>query len=358
MTRGSVILRGGLATASLLGALAVAHTLRRIGARVLWPAERDEYRDENFALIDEDEPGMVIADDGVSLATRTYGDESAEVTVVFVHGFCNSMESFHFQRRDLAREWGPRVRMVFFDQRGHGRSGTPSTESCTVAQLAHDVAAVLRECAPTGPVVLVGHSLGGMAVLAAAAQFPELFAARVRAVGLFCTAAAEVTSTGLPQLLRHPAIDGFRMAARTAPAVVQVSRTAAKQLVTPILHVSSFHGPVSPTLSRFTTMMIDRTPVATIEKFLKAIELHDESAALPVLAEIPVLVLGGAHDMVIPFRNSRALAQALPGSELVRVREAAHMPHLQYPEVTLDALDRLLVNAGFGDARGGEAVGG
>ena len=358
MTRGRVILRGGLATASLLGALAVAHTLRRIGARVLWPAERDEYRDENFALIDDDEPGSVIADDGVSLATRTYGDESAEVTVVFVHGFCNSMESFHFQRRDLARAWGPRVRMVFFDQRGHGRSGTPSTESCTVAQLGHDVAAVLRECAPTGPVVLVGHSLGGMAVLAAAAQFPELFAARVRAVGLFCTAAAEVTATGLPQLLRHPAIDGFRMAVRTAPAVVQVSRTASKQLVTPILHVSSFHGPVSPTLSRFTTMMIDRTPVVTIEKFLKAIELHDESAALPVLAEMPVLVLGGAHDMVIPFRNSRALAAALPGSELVRVREAAHMPHLQYPEVTLDALDRLLAAAGFGDARSGEAVGG
>ncbi|MET9210883.1 MULTISPECIES: alpha/beta fold hydrolase [unclassified Nocardia] len=358
MTRGKVILRGGLATASLLGALAVAHTLRRIGARVRWPAERDEYRDENFALIDEDEPGMVIADDGVSLATRIYGDESAEVTVVFVHGFCNSMESFHFQRRDLAREWGPRVRLVFFDQRGHGRSGTPSTESCTVAQLGHDVATVVRECAPTGPVVLVGHSLGGMAVLAAAAQFPELFAARVRAVGLFCTAAAEVTATGLPQLLRHPAIDGFRMAVRTAPAVVQVSRTASKQLVTPILHVSSFHGPVSPTLSRFTTMMIDRTPVATIEKFLKAIELHDESAALPVLADLPVLVLGGAHDMVIPFRNSRALAAALPGSELVRMGAAAHMPHLQYPEVTLDALDRLLAAAGFGGARGGEAVGG
>ncbi|MFD6223747.1 alpha/beta fold hydrolase [Nocardia asteroides] len=358
MTRGTVLLRGGLATAGLLGALAVAHTLRRIGARVRWPAERDEYRDENFALIDEDEPGEVRADDGVSLATRTYGDASAEVTIVFVHGFCNSMESFHFQRRDLALRYGERVRMVFFDQRGHGRSGVPATESCTIGQLGHDVAAVVRECAPTGPVVLVGHSLGGMAVLAAAAQFPELFATRVIGVGLFSTAAAEVTATGLPQLLRHPAMEGFRLAVRTAPAFVQLSRTASKQLVTPMLHVSSFHGPVSPTLSRFTTMMIDRTPVVTIEKFLKAIELHDESAALPVLAGLPVLILGGAHDMVIPFANSRVLADALPGSELVRLGAAAHMPHLQYPDVTLDALDRLLALAGFGDTRGGEAVGG
>ncbi|MFE3545466.1 alpha/beta fold hydrolase [Nocardia sp. NPDC059177] len=358
MSRGSAIRRGGLATAGLIGVLAVAHTLRRIGARVRWPAERDEYRDENFALIDSDEPGVVLADDGVSLATRTYGDDSATATIVFVHGFCNSMESFHFQRRDLAERYGPRIRMVFFDQRGHGRSGAPSTESCTVAQLGRDVATVLRECAPNGPVVLVGHSLGGMAVLAAAAQFPELFAARVVGVGLFCTAASEVTSTGIPQLLRHPAVDGFRIAARTAPTLVQVSRTASKQLITPILHVTSFHGPVSPTLSRFTTMMIDRTPVATIEKFLKAIELHDESPALPTLAGLPVLVLGGAHDLVIPFRNSRVLASALAGSELVRVREAAHMPHLQFPEVTLDALERLLTNAGVLGARGEEAVGG
>ncbi|MFC9966019.1 alpha/beta fold hydrolase [Nocardia ignorata] len=351
------VVRGGFATAGVLGALALAHTLRRIGARVRWPAERDEYRDENFALIDEDEPGEVRADDGVSLATRTYGDDTAEVTLVFVHGFCNSMDSFHFQRRDLAQQWGPRIRMVFFDQRGHGRSGMPSTDSCTIAQLGRDVATVIRTCVPKGPVVLVGHSLGGMAVLAAAAQFPELFATRVVGVALLNTAAAEVTSTGVLQLLRHPALGVFGLAVRSAPALVQFGRSASKHVVTPILHVSSFHGPVSPTLSRFTTMMIDRTPVATVEKFLKTIELHDESAALPTLNKLPVLVLGGAHDMVIPFENSRLLAEALPNCELVKISEGAHMPQLQFPQVTLDALDRLLARAGA-ESFGGEAVGG
>jgi pimeloyl-ACP methyl ester carboxylesterase len=92
--------------------------------------------------------------------------------------------------------------------------------------------------------------------------------------------------------------------------------------------------------------MIDRTPVETIVKFLKAIELHDESAALPTLAHLPVLVLGGARDLVIPFRNSRALADALPNSELIRLDGAAHMAHLQFPEIVNTALDRLLVRAG------------
>ncbi|MGN2641547.1 alpha/beta fold hydrolase [Nocardia takedensis] len=341
----TAILRGGMATAGVVGALAGAHALRRVGSRVLWPARRDEYRDEDFTLMERDRPGAVVAEDGVRLTTRECGPADAPITAIFVHGFCNSMESFHFQRRALEKRWGERVRMVFFDLRGHGRSGTPSTESCSIAQLGRDVATVIESAAPTGPVLVIGHSLGGMAVLAAAARFPALFAERVIGVGLLSTSAAAVTSAGITQLLRSPAIDGFRLAVHTAPALVQAGRTSARHIIAPILHVSSFHGPVSPTLSRFTTLMIDRTPVETVVKFLKAVQVHDESAALPILAELPVLVVGSGRDLVIPFRNSAALHSALPGSALVRIDDAAHMPHLQYPEVVNEALDQLLIRA-------------
>ncbi|WP_040837940.1 alpha/beta fold hydrolase [Nocardia brevicatena] len=353
----AALLRGGLATVGTVSALAGIHALRRAGSRVLWPPVRDEYRDENFGLIDSDRPGEVIADDGVCLATREWGPGDAPATVVFVHGFCNSMESFHFQRRHLARRWGSRLRLVLFDLRGHGRSGTPETERCTVTQLGDDLLTVIDALAPRGPLILVGHSLGGMAILAAAARAPRLFAARVRGVALLCTTATEVTSSGIGQLLRHPALDGFQVAVRVAPALVQAGRATARHVITPILHVSSFHGPVSPTLSRFTTMMIDRISVETIVKFLKALELHDESAALPVLMRLPVLVVGGARDLVIPFRNSRTLARELPDCELVRVPDAAHMPQLQYPEIVDAALDRLLVRAGVVDESDARAVG-
>jgi len=336
-----------MATAGVLGALAGAHALRRVGATVRWPARRDDLREEDFTLLDRDRARTVTTDDGVALAVRECGPEDARATVVFVHGFCNSMESFHFQRRDLEKQWGPRVRMVFFDLRGHGRSGEPSAESCTVPQLGRDLAGVVRACAPDGPLMLVGHSMGGMAILAAAAQFPDLFTERVRAVALLSTAAAEVTATGIAQLLRNPAIDGFRVAAHTAPALMQAGRVAARRVITPILHVSSFHGDVSPTLSRVTTSMIDRTPVATVIKFLGALQVHDESAALPILAPRPALVLGGVHDLVIPFRNSMALSRRLPDADLVRVTDAAHMVHLQCPELVNAALDRLLLRSGL-----------
>lgn len=348
-SRRNTVLRSGLATAGFIGALAGAHALRRVGAKVLDPPEGDEYAAEDFALIDSDRAGQVVADDGVRLATRECGPVDAAVTVVFVHGFCNSMESFHFQRRHLEQRWGSKVRMVLFDLRGHGRSGAPETDTCTIAQLGRDLLAVVDAKAPRGPLVFVGHSLGAMAVLSAAVRSSRLFESRVRGVGLLSTAAAGVAAAGMGQLLRHPALDGFRLAVHTAPALVQAGRVSARHMITPVLHVSSFHGPVSPTLSRQCTSMIDRTSVETIGKFLKAIESCDESAALPVLAGMPVVVLGGARDVVLPFRNSRALARSLPDSELVRVPEAAHMPHMQYPDATNSALDRLLARAGVID---------
>jgi pimeloyl-ACP methyl ester carboxylesterase len=350
-SRRSTVVGGGLAAAGALGALAGVHALRRVGASVRRPDHRDELRDEDFTLLDRDRAHTVLADDGVTLADRECGPEDAPATVVFAHGFCNSMESFHFQRRDLEKLWGPKVRMVFFDLRGHGRSGVPRAESCTVPQLGRDLAAVLAARAPTGPLMLVGHSMGGMAILAAATQFPGLFPARVRAVALLSTAAAEVTGAGITQLLRNPAIDGLRAAVHIAPAMVQAGRVTARHVITPLLHVSSFHGDVSPTLSRFTTSMIDRTPVGTIVKFLGALKLHDESAALPILAPVPALVLGGTHDLVIPFRNSLALARELPDADLVRVTDAAHMVHLQYPDLVNAALDRLLLRGGRTGAR-------
>ncbi|MBY8857974.1 alpha/beta hydrolase [Nocardia sp. CA2R105] len=353
-----VVCQGGMATAGVLGTLAAAHALRRVGASVQWPARGDDLRDEDFTLLDRDRARTVATEDGVALAVRECGSEDAPATVVFVHGFCNSMESFHFQRRDLEKLWGPDVRMIFFDLRGHGRSGESSVGGCTVPQLGRDLVEVIRACAPDGPLMLVGHSMGGMAILAAAAQFPELFQERVRAVALLSTAAAEVASAGVPQLLRNPALDGFRLAVHSAPALIQAGRVAARQVINPILHVSSFHGDVSPTLSRFTTSMIDRTPVATVVKFLEALRVHDESAALPTLAALPELVLGGGHDMVIPFRNSVALARRLPDADLVRVTDAAHMVHMQYPDLVNAALDRLLLRGGLLGAGGKQEVAG
>lgn len=339
-----------MATAGVLGALASAHALRQVGELVRGPRSRDELRGEDFTALYGDRARVVFTEDGVPLCTRTCGDQHADISVIFVHGFCNTMQSFHFQRQGLEELWPHGVRMVFFDQRGHGRSGTPGPAGCTARQLGRDLVTVIRACAPTGPLILVGHSMGGMAILAAVAQYPQLMSRRVQAVALLATAAAGITSGGVGQLLRHPAVGGFRVLAHTAPALVQVGRATGRQLIAPVLHAGSFCGSVSPTLSRFNSDMISRTPLRTIATFLGALEAHDEAAALPQLARMPSLVLAGTRDLVIPFDNARVLAGALPLAELVAVPQAAHMVHLQYPAVVNTAVDRLLARCGGTDS--------
>ena len=92
---------------------------------------------------------------------------------MFVHGYTQEMAVWHYQRKALAAD-NP-GRLVFYDQRSHGRSGRGAPERSTIDQLGRDLRVVLDEVAPTGPVVLVGHSMGGMTIMALADAWPELF---------------------------------------------------------------------------------------------------------------------------------------------------------------------------------------
>ena len=139
----------------------------------------DPYEDEDFEQLDADRSYVVTTPDGVPLAVREAGPVNAPLTMVFAHGFCLRMGAFHFQRKRLGEHWGPGVRMVFYDQRGHGQSGEADPETYTLTQLGKDLETVLRTVAPREMIVLVGHSMGGMTVLSHARQFREQYGRRI-----------------------------------------------------------------------------------------------------------------------------------------------------------------------------------
>ncbi len=115
-----------LAGAAGVGAVATvagASVARSMGRRTTID---DPYAAEDFELLDADRSCVITTPDGVPLAVREVGPEDAPLTVVFAHGFCLRMGAFHFQRARLAEQWGAQVRMVFYDQRGHGQSGEAS----------------------------------------------------------------------------------------------------------------------------------------------------------------------------------------------------------------------------------------
>lgn len=336
---------GGAASVAAVAAVAgITSVRRRVALSV--PAQS---RPENFDTMDVDRGCVVASSDGVPLAVREVGPLSAPMTVIFVHGYCLRMECWHYQRRDLSRRWGDQVRLVFYDQRGHGRSGDVSPDECDIGRLGVDLADVIRAVVPTGPFVLVGHSMGGMSVLAACRQFPEPLSERLAGVALMSTTAAGLARSGLGRNLQNPAVDAFRTMVRTAPRTVQLGRALVRSLIAPVLRAASFGTEVGPELEAFAEQMTHDTSVVTMVNFLEALELHDELDALPAIADIAALVLCGDDDWVIPFDKSLELAESLPHAEMVRVRRAGHLVQLEFPNEVNDALDRLVHRAVEGD---------
>ncbi len=330
----------GLSAVGIIAGVTLARSMtRRAGIE-------DPYANENFETLDGDRSYVVTTPDGVPLAVREVGPADAPLTVVFAHGFCLRMGAFHFQRMRLCDEWGPQVRMIFYDQRGHGQSGEARPETYTITQLGMDLETVLQVIAPRGPIVLVGHSMGGMAVLSHARQFARHYGNRIVGVALISSAAEGVAKSPLGEILNNPALEAARFAARSAPKLVHRGRNATRSLIGPILRAASYADVnVSPSIVAFSEEMMLDTPILTMVEFLHALEVHDETGALPTLAKIPTLVVCGDHDLVTPAKYSKEIADALPQSELVIAARSGHLVLLSKPDPINDGLVRLVKRA-------------
>ncbi|HZF89635.1 alpha/beta hydrolase [Streptomyces sp.] len=327
-------------------------------------------------------PGKAYADDGTELyyevddvepdtgaavsprRRRLFGRKApGPVTVVFSHGYCLGQDSWHFQRAALRGV----VRTVHWDQRSHGRSGRGVAQltdrtPVSIDQLGRDLKAVLDAAVPEGPIVLVGHSMGGMTMMALADQYPELIRERVVAVALVGTSPGRLgeVNFGLP-------VAGVNAVRRVLPGVlralgqraelVEKGRRATADLFAGIIKRYSFASrDVDPAVERFAERMIESTPIDVVAEFYPAFTEHDKTEALVHFAQLPVLVLAGVQDLVTPSRHSEAIADLLPDAELVLVPDAGHLVMLEHPEVVTDRLADLLTRAGAVPA--GATVGG
>lgn len=339
--RGRAIAAAGGAVGVAAAAAAVALTRRR--------KAEDPYIDEPFGELPADRVSTVAAADGLALSVEEIDPADGgrpDLTVVLVHGFALSRLCWHFQRRDLAAMTRPRVAQVLYDHRSHGRSERADESSSTIEQLALDLDEVIRAVAPDGPLVLVGHSMGGMVVMALAELRPELFADRVRGVALIGTSAGEVGKRGLPRPLLskyNPLTRLLGHAADWQPGLVELARAAGGQLTRGAVRTVGFgSGGVSPKLVDFLVTMLDVTPVRVLADFVNTLGSHNRYAALAGLRESHVLILSGDEDWMTPWPHAERIAAELPNSTLVRARGAGHLVMLEQPETVTAHLKVLL----------------
>ncbi|WP_406283415.1 alpha/beta fold hydrolase [Embleya sp. NBC_00896] len=304
-------------------------------------------------------PHIVTAGDGVELYAELDGNLDADLTVVLCHGYTLDMDCWHYQRAELRDGH----RLVLYDQRSHGRSGRGAPETSTIDHLGADLHTVLTELAPEGPLVLVGHSMGGMTIMALADQHPELFGDRVVGVALMNTSAGRwaTVTLGIPAAgarLVHRIAPGLLRTLGRRASLVEAGRRAARDLVYLFTERYAFDSEVDPTLVRFTDRMISGTPIDVIAEFFPTFEAHDKMAALPTLAGVETLVVGGEGDLMAPASHSEAIKEALPNAELVIVPQSGHLTPLEHPEVVNAALRGLLARAASAPGRRARRSGG
>jgi pimeloyl-ACP methyl ester carboxylesterase len=290
----------------------------------------------------------VTTDDGVPLHVEFDGKLEAPLTVVFSHGFTARLVEWEFQRAALR----DRARLVLWDQRGHGRSGWTKLTSATIDRTGRDLGQVLDAVAPTGPVVLVGHSMGGMSVMALARQRPELFGTRVVGVFLLATSAGGLVETGIlaraVKLVRrlHLLPLYLRLLQLMAPALERFRRrgtATGRRLVRRLLF-----GADDADLANVIIVqnLLEETPYPVAMAFYATFLDHDETAALEVLRRIPVTVVAATHDRLTPAAHGRQIAEAIgPNAELVVVPGAGHSVNLTRTEVVDQALIDLVDRA-------------
>lgn len=261
-------------------------------------------------------------------------------TLVLAHGFCLDASGWCFQRHALV---GEGYRVVTYDQRGHGQSGIGERDRSTIDQLGRDLRTVIDAAAPEGPLVLVGHSMGGMTIMSLAGHYPDLVRSRVRGVALVSTSAG---GTGLVRLGLGKVLD--LAVVRLGPGVLtNLARRA--EVWTGMRRVGGslemgavqrygFGGTVDQALLRRVSDVIFSTPLETIGELLPQLDEVDIHANLPGLVGVPVVVVVGSKDELTPPQHSAALVESLPDAEHIVVAGAGHLLPLERPDLVTDAV--------------------
>jgi pimeloyl-ACP methyl ester carboxylesterase len=286
----------------------------------------------------------VRTDDGAELHVEVDEAPGTELNVVLVHGFTASLEEFALQRETLRG----RATTVLYDCRGHGRSRHSRVRHPSIDQLGRDLGAVLDQAVPPGPVVLLGHSMGGMTVMALARQRPELFGPRVAGAFLLATSSGGLVEEGavgaaVRVLRRLGLLQLYLLLFQLwAPVLERFRRRGTRVMRAYFRRYLFGKDDATPETVTQVQELLEQTPLTTVAAFYKTLLDHDEHAALEVLHPLPVTLLVGTDDRLTPLRHTERMAEALPDAELVVVPGAGHSVNITRREVVDEALLRLL----------------
>jgi pimeloyl-ACP methyl ester carboxylesterase len=254
--------------------------------------------------------------------------------VVLLHGFGDT----HATWRNVLPELARRHRVISLDLPGFGASAArpgPLLDGQVAA-----VDGVLDALGVDGPVSVVGNSMGGAAALRFALAHP----ARTERVAVIAPAGLGV---GVPIWWRM--LSGQLLSLRLVMLALEVVPPSLVQSVARQIFLRLVvHDPAridSTTLRELGRRYRTRRDIEDLYQLGHL--LVDELASGALLSragslEVPLLVLWGRHDRMVPVEHGRALADAVAGARLEVLEACGHCPQVERPDLLLPLLDRFL----------------
>lgn len=282
----------------------------------------------------------ILASDGTAIAVTDWSCPTADRTVVFLHGLCLSQGSWSIQRRHILRRFGPHTRIISYDHRGHGDSGSAGTHTYRIEQLAADLHSVLTTLDVRGPVVLVGHSMGAMTALTYVARGTST---EVTGMVLCAAAAGGLSTHGVGRLLELPAIESLIAALTHVPAAATGAITTPVRLA--LRRIRNVGGDRTAAVTRVVHDALETTPLSTAVGFLESLRHYDLTHALREIT-VPTTIISGGVDLLTPPVLAQTMAAALPRAHHIHLPTSGHMlPQMDARTVT-EAVSDMVAAAG------------
>lgn len=275
---------------------------------------------------------MSTSPTGASLYVESEGSDEGPV-VIATHGWGLDSTIWQYLKRRLGAERSlvPH-RLVTWDLPGLGRSKAPVTGQITLANFAVDLAQLIEDAAPR-PVILIGHSIGGMTIQTLVRDQPALFSKRVVGVVLLNTTYTNPLRTmilsPLMTALRKPLLEPlFKLTILLKPLAWLSAWQGYLNGTAHFANRLQFGKAVTRSQLEHTTLLGTRNSPAVLAKGNLAMFDWDATGAIGAMA-CPVLVIGGDLDLVTKIEASEKLVQTSVNSSLQRVADVNHMGFLE-----------------------------
>lgn len=251
----------------------------------------------------------------------TVGPADAPETLLFLHGWAGGKELWRHALALLP----PSYRAIALDLPGTGETPLPPGRE-TIPQMAQWVAEVCRRLG-LADVTLIGHSLGGNLAAEVCLLFPSL----VRRLVLVDAA---LDPDSLPIRARWPLRRPFGLLALAALRVSMAPLALLGSWVSPDTQVGLWHGQARRCYWYLKANPSDRVLRVQLQALSDNPMLADRLAKL----SLPILILHGERDPLVPAAQARALAQTLCHARLVMFPHGHHSPMDDDPEAFVSAI--------------------